>query len=329
MEGLSSSRAIRVAPAAWRFLGAPTLASADLQVQCIAVDPRDDQTLYAGTLGGLYVTRDAGGSWKQPVQGEVIAVALDPRDADRVYAIVDSQELWRSIDRGQSFSLVKRFDDLLYSLRFSLYQPGTLYVGFGGYKDPNPSGTFKTADDGVTWIRQPFGVTGALIPWSVAEDPADGTLYSGTEIADHPQPYHPQLFRSMDFGQTWTDATGIITWHVVRLGVDRSSHAVYALTEGPGLYRSLDHGQTWSQVATNVGLSLAVDPIQSSRLFTGTLVAGVVNGGVFASLEGGVDSVPYGLSGRQVGDLALNGLSTKLYAACFGSGIYVTDLPGQ
>jgi hypothetical protein len=326
VNGTSGILSVQVTPPDWRFVGTPTLSQVDMQTEFLGVDPRDETTLYVGTLHGLYVTHNGGGSWLMPVTGFIDAIAIDPTNPDWVYTIANAHELRRSTNRGESFELLQMFDDAIRSIRVSVATHGTLYIGFGGYQNPNPSGVFKSTDNGGTWEREPFGVSGALIVWSVAEDATDGTLYAGTEIADHPQPYHPPFFRSTDRGHTWVDATGNLPWHVTHISVNSTTHAVYALTEGPGLFRSVDQATNWTAIDTHFGLSLLLDPQNLNHLFGGDIPTGIKNGGAFISTNGGTRFVSFGLEGREVADLALNGTSSRLYATCYGSGIYVTNV---
>jgi hypothetical protein len=310
----------------WTFLGAPTLTQVDLGVQFLAIDPRDETTMYVGTSLGTYVTRNGGGSWERPLTSFAGAVALDPFNPDRVYAITGAHALMRSTDRGATFQAVHVFDDGIISLHLSARAPGTIYLGFGGLNNPNPSGTFKSVDDGAMWVRQPFGVSGPLIVWTIAEDPVDGTLYAGTEIANHPQPYHPPFFRSIDGGQTWTDVSAGLPWHVI-LSTVKANRELLALTEGSGLYSTTDQARTWTSLNNDFRSALLVDPLNQVRVFGGDQVLSGQHDAAFASVNSARTFVSYGLPGLQVADLALNGTSTRLYAACYNSGIYVTDVP--
>jgi photosystem II stability/assembly factor-like uncharacterized protein len=328
VDGLTATQTVTVAAPAWQFLGAPTLTTADTGVEHLAVDPRDEATLYTGTSKGLYVTRNGGGSWTMPINSGLIdAIALDPTNADRVYVLAKETTLFRSDDRGATFTTVTTFADPVRSLRISARTQGTIYIGFGGLNNPNPSGVFRSTDNGTTWTRHPFGVSGALIPWDIGEDSSDGTLYVGTEIADHPQPYHPQFFASTDGGDTWLDRTGILPWHVLRITVNQTNHQVFALTEGTGLYTSIDHANTWTKTGATFGLSILLDPQHTARMFGGDFDLGENRASAFVSGDSGLSFFPYGLEGRQIGALALNGTSTRLYATCIGSGIYMTNIP--
>jgi len=326
IQGMSASATVAVEPPAWTLVGVPSVGQPDTTTHNVVVDPRDERLIYVGTQQGLYVTRDGGASWQRPLTGFAYTVRLDPSNPDRVYAVVGAGTLARSDDRGQSFVTLKTVDDILVSMAISPRDPQTIWLAYGGFRDPNPSGVLKTTDGGATWTRFTFGAPGALIPWDIRLDSTTGTLYAGTEIADHPLPYHPPFFTSPDGGQTWLDATGNLPWHVVSLAVDSSTHRVLALTEGAGLYQSTDFARTWTRVSSGTNATIAVDPREANRIFGGSVVSGSSSGGAFISADGGLHFTAYGLNGQTVGDLSFNGSSTRVYAASYGSGLYATSV---
>jgi hypothetical protein len=197
---------------------------------------------------------------------------------------------------------------------------------------PSNAGIYRSLDEGLTWESHPFGypITGKteFIPWDIAEDPVDGTLYVPTELHDHPLPYRPPLFRSLDRGVSWQGVSGGKFWHGTKVVVRPENHEVIFLTEGAGLYRSTDHGRSWSQLGNSFfAADLLLDPNRSSRFFGGDVVYGLHSGGVFLSNDSGRTFMAYGLEDRTCGRLALSGDSAFLYAVCFNSGIFLRRLP--
>jgi hypothetical protein len=62
-------------------------------------------------------------------------------------------------------------------------------------------------------------------------------------------------------------------------------------------------------------------------MFGGNVDVNDTRPSAFVSGDSGLSFFGYGLEGRQIPAFALNGTSTRLYAACIGSGIYVTNIP--
>src|SRR5438445_8310977 len=72
--------------------------------QCLAVDPADPDTVYAGLReGGLRRTRDGGGSWDDCRLREraVFSTAVGAADG-AVYAGTEPSRLFRSDDHGET-----------------------------------------------------------------------------------------------------------------------------------------------------------------------------------------------------------------------------------
>jgi hypothetical protein len=314
----------------WVFLGGVFADGlTDLTVQDIVVDPRDSDLLYVAANTGVFVSRDRGASWTRASVGNSLGkLAQDPSNPDRVFCGVRNT-LWVSGDKGTTWRSVRVFTDFIRSIRVSRLDSRTVYVGLQG---PGNSGIFRSTDDGVTWESHAFGypVSGQtqFIPWDIAEDPVDGTLYVPTELHDHPLPYHPPAFRSIDRGVTWQDVTGSLPWHGTKIVVQPATRQVLFLTEGAGLYSSSDRGLSWGRFGNaSFGLDLEIDPNRLTRFFGGDTPFGGRPGGVFLSDDGARTFTAYGLGGRTCGSLAVSGDSSLLYAACYNAGIFVRRLP--
>ena len=302
----------------------------DACVSSIAVEPANDFEWYVGGQNGLYHTTSGGMNWvKAPIGGPVTALLMaHDSGLQLVYAGVGTK-LWLTKDHGANWNVIHTFGTTVSSL---LVANGSLYVGQHWGKHAVPSGIWVANLGGGLGQFHAFGPgqTG-LIVWTLSRDPLSGAIYAGTEIFDHPQPYHPPFFRSDDGGVTWINVAGTLPWHAIASAVRPTDGWVFALTEGAGLFVSANKGTTWHPLAVPPAAvpsnSLLMDPKKPTRLFGGRQKFGNANGGIFVSTNAGQTFTGIGLQGVTVAGLAMNGAGTKLYATAYASGIYVSPVP--
>src|SRR5438445_10147501 len=99
----------------------PEFALEGYQVRCIAIDPRDPQRVYVGTMdSGLWFSSDGGANWRRAGQSidepRVLSVAVS-RSHQRsgvsvVYAGTEPSNLYRSEDGGLSWQLLPALSEL-------------------------------------------------------------------------------------------------------------------------------------------------------------------------------------------------------------------------
>src|SRR5687768_3897752 len=69
------------------------------EAESVAGSTQHPEQVYVADLhGGLFGTKDAGQSWSKLLDGEVWAVAVDPKDDNVVYAGTEPIHLYRSED---------------------------------------------------------------------------------------------------------------------------------------------------------------------------------------------------------------------------------------
>jgi hypothetical protein len=294
----------------------------------IAVDPLNDAAWYVGGYTGLYMTKTNGLFWTKPLLGHVGVIHQDP--SHHLVYVGIGNKLYLTRDQGEHWLVVGTYNATVKSV---LTIDSTLYVGLGWSTHAVPSGVYRSNLGGGFSTFLPFGAghTG-LIVWTLAYDAIDGVIYAGTEIFDHqPEPYKPKFFRSANGGVNWTNVQGTMPTHVVDSAVRPSDGFLYALNESLGVYGSATNGSTWVPPLSpmGVGASLLMDPFVTTRLFAGRQKSGLTigDGGAWMSTDAGRTFNPIGLPGATVGYMAFNGTRTKLYAAAYASGIYVSPMP--
>ncbi len=81
-------------------------------VAAVAVDPRDERVVYAGTFSGFMKSTDGGNSWREidwnsnSFYSEAYTIAIDPVHPDIVFAGQVLGRVARSVDRGETWQTV-------------------------------------------------------------------------------------------------------------------------------------------------------------------------------------------------------------------------------
>ncbi|HEY6426006.1 MAG TPA: hypothetical protein VIX84_02130, partial [Acidimicrobiales bacterium] len=206
-------------------------------IGAIAVAPSDPSTIYVATGEGLqrpdlsvgdgiYRSTDAGKTWAHLGlrDGQQIpALAIDPRDPNRLFAAVlghpyganEERGLFRSTDGGQTWQKVLYRDEntgasdveidpsnpdvvyaCLWRARQGPWEDGNEYGGAGG-------GIFKSTDAGTTWNRLAGGLPEDLMQAYVGIASSNTRRLYASIATTHGQ----HIYRSDDAGDSWRQAT--------------------------------------------------------------------------------------------------------------------------
>ncbi|MEP6884179.1 MAG: glycoside hydrolase [Gammaproteobacteria bacterium] len=216
-------------------------------IGAIAVAPSDPRIIYVASGEGLhrpdlsvgngmYRSSDAGRSWThlslEDAQ-QIPSIAVDPHDANRVYAAVlghpygpsAQRGLYRSLDGGTTWTKVLDRGENTGSsfVRIDPYDPQTLYAGFwnarsgpwedkGMYNGPG-GGLYKSTDGGEHWRALTDGLPPGVSQLDVAVAPsARGRLYATVATSSIPTAQGGAapsvgVYRSDDAGEHWHRAT--------------------------------------------------------------------------------------------------------------------------
>lgn len=291
-------------------------------VRSLARSQSDPNILVAGTLRGVYRSKDNAKHWEliSPSESseihEVESIAIDPKDPNIIYA--GTWHLpWKTTDGGAHWDNIKQgiIDD---SDVFSIViDPGTPNIVYASAC----SGIYKSLDSGQQFkggvsINRGQGIpTSARRTRKLRLDPTQpNTIYAGTTEG---------LFKSTDAGSTWVRVTQPdVIVNDVYVDPNQPQHVLLATDRG-GVLRSEDGGLTFT--ASNNGFTLRqVVAYAADRRDSAQLYVGVVNdketGGVFASTDGGVRwrQMSTGLGGRDVYSLTMTAADTLLAGTSHG-----------
>jgi len=171
---------------------------------------------------------------------ETAGVAVDPKNGD-VYMIVPDQGIWKSSDRGATFTRSDKGEI-----------GGRCETGYSINVDPAGGGRLAcfmldgkcamTLDGGKTW--QPFKGVGrnwdfAAVDWSQAEPKA---IYAARHEAGG------EMYTSNDGGKSWKQIERA-TKEPEYKAVGIFDETTLVTSKGEGILRSTDFGTTWEKVS--------------------------------------------------------------------------------
>ena len=185
------------------------------RAQCLAADPREDDTVHAGLReGGVRRTRDGGRTWEDcalPDPG-VFSLAVSAADG-AVYAGTEPSRLFRSDDGGESWRALDALLELPSRPNWSFPpRPWTSHVRWIA---PSPhdadvllvgielGGLMRSTDRGETW-----------------QDHRPGAQPDVHSLAWHPR-VEGRAYEAGGGGSAWSDDWGE-TWHPADNGRDRN-----------------------------------------------------------------------------------------------------------
>lgn len=231
----------------WRNTYATLELQAPLATAAVTLSPDfiHDRTLFAGAVGGVLRSHNAGGDWSvaglPPPPPFVIALAVSPHYAEDglVFAGTMEDGVLRSWDRGASWAAWNfgLLDLSVYALVISpdFARDDTLYVGV-------ESGVFRSSNGGRAWRETAFPMECAPV-LSLAISPdfgTDGVIFAGTEANG--------LWMSADRGVTWRALPSWETTGPINAIILEPNHiqkpTILAVTDA-ALCRSHDGGASW------------------------------------------------------------------------------------
>jgi photosystem II stability/assembly factor-like uncharacterized protein len=207
-------------------------------IGAIAISPSNPNIIYIASgeglhrpdlsIGnGIYKSTDAGKTWIHLGLNDgfqIPALAIDPRDPNKVFAAVlghpygpnEERGLFRSTDGGQTWQKVIYKDENTGAsdVEIDPSNPDVIYASMweareGPWEDGNEvngtgGGLFKSTDGGSTWHPLTNGLPKDLSQIYVAVAPTDPKrLYATIAISSGPLAF----YRSDDAGETWSKAT--------------------------------------------------------------------------------------------------------------------------
>jgi photosystem II stability/assembly factor-like uncharacterized protein len=217
----------------WHLLGLLTQ-----QVRALAQAPSDPNILVAGTLTGVFRSRDEGKTWTRisPAGSEEIrnldSLAIDPRNPAIIYA--GTYHLpWKTVDGGKRWFPIHAgmIDDSdVFSIVIDRRNPRRVYSSAC-------SGIYRSDNAGLHWVKVQGIPTSARRTQVIRQDPHHpGTIYAGTTEG---------LWKTVNAGASWHRMTPG-NWIINALVVDpRREGRIVVGTERLGILISDNGGRSY------------------------------------------------------------------------------------
>jgi photosystem II stability/assembly factor-like uncharacterized protein len=265
----------------------------------IAVDPTDENVMYAGAAGALSRTTNGGAAaadWTSistGIHADQQDIAFDPLDSRRIFLANDGG-VYRSSDRGTNWTLASGALAITQLYDIDLSEQDRDIVA-GGAQD---NGIYYRNGSGV-WRHIPWG-DGT----QVAIDPTDPQIFYFSSQNGLPS----NLRRSVDGGASHqqlgqTGLSGGSPWiTIIKLDprdpiANPADHRVVFVCGDSELFRSSNGGQTWQRVEDGSG-----NPFQSSGQITALefapsdptiLYLATSSGAIYRAVNGGAGAVDW------------------------------------
>jgi photosystem II stability/assembly factor-like uncharacterized protein len=270
-------------------------------VRALALAPSDPEVIAAGTLTGVFLSRNGGQSWMRITPSghadlrNVESLAFDPTDSQVLYAGT-WHLVWKTLNGGGEWAPVHRgmIDDSdVMTLNVDRRHPKTVYA-------TACTGIYKSVDGARQWIKLRGIPYSSRRTRAFAQGADRKLLLAGTTEG---------LWISENGGGTWRQTTPKEL--VVNSVLEQPDGTILLGTEEAGVLRSSDRGQSWA--ASNEGFSerfvfkLLFDDV-GGRLVV-ALWGAPRYGGVLVSqgVGGPWTRLGVGLDDRRVLSLALQG----------------------
>ncbi len=297
-------------------------------VLSLAIDPWKPAVLVAGTRGrGMFRSTDGGTSWSPIVSAndatfsfaDVYDIDIDIQKPDVLYAAMSGLGVARSTDGGISWTrLTPEVSPTGSAITHVLLHRTTgnevLYGTASG-------AIYRTTDRGDTWVQVRRGLEVDRIISLDSPHKLSGIVYAGTMTG---------VFRSADFGTTWT-AVGDTLPHVpvsVALPRTEGDPTIFVYGEGLGVVASPDSAKSWSPAQRGLGGSTVSHILSDS---TGSRIYAATGNTILRHDRASGSWVPAGsgLTGGRIEAFAFDSDSTGGMYAATPTGVYRTSDGGE
>ncbi len=257
-------------------------------IECLAVDPRDENIVYSGSdVGGVYKSIDGGATWKISNDGLmndfVRDIKIDPKNPDVIY-LATPGGVHKSTNGGKNWIILRNgfpeisegaFSAPVNTLAIDPVNTNIIYAGIGLRGLQGRGQIYKSTDAGSSWVL--LNLKNQIHPqaviYSICIHPANRSLlFIGTDYG---------IYVSKDAGRTWHESNeGLPNKNVRAITIGKAPQYILyltvwtsskkALVHNGGVYRSIDAGKTWQRVYKGLNHFMGVNPEPDNSITSST-----------------------------------------------------------
>ncbi len=252
----------RMNPAEGRFDYIPSPMDS-LHILQVARDPNDPDFIVCGTRPAeLFISENNGESWvRAPLDAatecwfinttRVTSIQFDPRDTDVIWATVEIDGVFKSEDRGKSWTL------MIHGLADNDAHDLVFYDGELG-RDilaSTEDSMHRSMDNAVSWLQEPTDVAPFVYYRSLVQVGANSGIVLAS-VGDKPSGETGMVLRSTDVGKTWQTIAlphppNSTIWGFGTHQADPD--LIYFCTIFGQIFQSKDGGITWAKKRRELG----------------------------------------------------------------------------
>ena len=235
----------------WTALAGKGLVPKDktpFQGQLALVAAEDPDTLFAITGEGndTYRSTDGGNTWTKVLSHtggsfDGFTIEADPNNPSTMYANTWAIQgpgrgyeyaVVKSVDKGATWTtIVPRKEILTFDVVVDTGNPARIYTLEYGH----PSLVARSLDGGASWKKVDFGLKEPIR--QLLFDPrSPKTVYALVEQSDDPRALNLGVFRSEDFGATWSEISGILPEGSLTLALSPAQDGTLYAYSSSGIY---------------------------------------------------------------------------------------------
>ena len=256
-----------------------------IKLDALAVDPRDANTIYAGTWWRAYKTTDGGKNWRLVKKGmiddsDVFAIDINPQNPDHVIASACSG-IYQSFNKGENWKKIQGIPSQSRRTRAILqnpYKPGAVYAG-------TTEGFWMSANGGRNWsltTSKKLEVNAIAVHPSNPDKIYIATNNNGVMVSTN---------GGRSFGSNNGNFSSRFAYNITA-DIEKPNRfyatTINTATGGGVMFISDDFGRSWKSATRNVGTkqtifySVVQDKVNPNLLYSGT------NSGLYKSLNRGI-----------------------------------------